>query len=154
MKRTRALPDSMDRFPDLHARAGQGTLAETSRSLALRSTEPPMSHDSHVARRQVEITNALGLHLRPAEKFVRLADCFQSEIRVVHKGQSIDGKSIMGVIGLAAERGTRLELEACGPDADDALTALIELISADFHEDENGFPIEPANGPVGPEVSP
>lgn len=115
-----------------------------------------MSHDSPASRRQVEITNALGLHLRPAEKFVKLADCFASEIRVLHKGQAIDGKSILGLAGLAAERGTRLELEAFGPDAEDALAALVDLITADFHEDDNGFPTDsdPTIGPQGPEPAP
>lgn len=110
-----------------------------------------MSHDAPALRRQVEITNALGLHLRPAVKFVKLADCFASEIRVVHKGQAIDGKSILGLAGLAVERGTRLELEASGPDAEDALTALVELIAAEFHEDDNGLPIESLNHPGDPE---
>lgn len=113
-----------------------------------------MSHDAPPARRQVEITNALGLHLRPAEKFVKLADCFASEIRVMHKGLAIDGKSILGLAGLAAERGTRLELEAVGPDAEDALAALVELISADFHEDDNGFPINTSTGPGDPKPVP
>ncbi len=54
----------------------------------------------------------------------------------------IDGKSILGLAGLAAEQGTRLDLEASGPDAEAALAALAELISAQFHEDENGQPTD------------
>ena len=62
-----------------------------------------MTYDAPVARRQVEITNALGLHLRPAEKFVNLVDHYTAEVRVLYKGQCIDGRSILGLAGLAAE---------------------------------------------------
>ncbi len=102
-----------------------------------------MSHDPQVARRQVEITNALGLHLRPADKFVRLAHRFQSEIRVVADGQEINGKSILDLTTLAAECGTRLELEARGPDAEAAVEALAELVLARFHEAEEGQDKDP-----------
>lgn len=95
-----------------------------------------MSQDPQVARRQVEITNALGLHLRPADKFVRLASQFQSEIRVDHQGHTINGKSILDLTTLAAECGTRLELEARGPDAEAAVAALAELVLARFHEED------------------
>jgi phosphocarrier protein HPr len=104
-----------------------------------------MTHDPHqepgappTARRQVEIRNALGLHLRPADKFVRLAHQFQSEVRVFHKGQAYNGKSILDLTTLAAERGTLLEVEAHGPDAEQAVAALAALVQARFHEDDNG----------------
>ena len=97
-----------------------------------------MSHDSPVARRQVEITNALGLHLRPADKFVRLASRFQSEIRVSSDGQEINGKSILDLTTLAAECGTRLDLVARGPDAEEAVAALEELVLARFYETDDG----------------
>ncbi len=103
-----------------------------------------MSHDPQVARRQVEITNALGLHLRPADKFVRLAHRFQSEIRVSHEGHEINGKSILDLTTLAAECGTRLDLEARGPDAEEAVEALAELVLARFHENEEGQDKDPA----------
>ena len=74
-----------------------------------------MSHDTTVARRQVEITNSLGLHLRPADKFVKLAVAYQSDIRVHYNGNQFNGKSILDLTTLAAECGTRLELEARGP---------------------------------------
>jgi phosphocarrier protein len=93
-----------------------------------------MSHDPPVARRQVEITNSLGLHLRPADKFVRLAHQFQAEVQVLHNGNTFNGKSILDLTTLAAECGTRLELEARGADAEAAVEALAELISAQFHE--------------------
>src|SRR3954447_25842877 len=97
-----------------------------------------MSQDPQVARRQVEITNALGLHLRPADKFVRLAHQFKSEIRVHHEGREINGKSILDLTTLAAECGTRLDLEARGPDAEQAVEALAELVLARFHETDEG----------------
>jgi len=97
-----------------------------------------------VARRQVEILNALGLHLRPADKFVRLAHRFLSDIRVYYRGDELNGKSILDLTRLAAERGTRLDLEARGADAEAALAALAELVSARFHEDDEGREEEPA----------
>ena len=97
-----------------------------------------MSHDTTVARRQVEITNSLGLHLRPAEKFVKLALRYQSDVRVHHNGNQFNGKSILDLTTLAAECGTRLDLEARGPDAEAAVEALADLVSARFYENENG----------------
>jgi phosphocarrier protein len=109
-----------------------------------------MSHDPTVARRQVEVTNSLGLHLRPANKFVALALKFQSDIRVHYNGNEFNGKSILDLTSLAAERGTRLEVEARGPDAPDAVEALADLVSAQFYEDENGESTEtpPATEPA------
>jgi phosphocarrier protein len=86
------------------------------------------------SRRQVEIVNALGLHLRAADRFVRLARRFQAEIRVHFEGESVNGKSIMDLLSLAAACGSRLDLEASGPDADEALAELGALIEARFHE--------------------
>jgi phosphocarrier protein HPr len=104
-----------------------------------------MTHDPSVARRQVEILNTYGLHLRPADKFVRLAHQFQSEIRIYHRGTEFNGKSILDLTTLAAECGTRLEIEARGPDAGEAVAALVELVLARFHEDDPGAPQEPAS---------
>jgi phosphocarrier protein len=97
-----------------------------------------MNHEPPVARRQVQIVNALGLHLRPAKKFVLTADRFQAEIRIAYKGKTFNGRSILDLASLAAECGARLELEATGPDAEAALAALAELIEAEFNEDEFG----------------
>ncbi|MHC5538053.1 HPr family phosphocarrier protein, partial [Singulisphaera rosea] len=99
-----------------------------------------MSHDSPVVRRQVEITNSLGLHMRPADKFVKLALLFQSEVRVYHDGAQYNGKSILDLTSLAAERGTRLEIEARGVDAEAALEALEALVLAQFYENDEGEP--------------
>jgi phosphotransferase system HPr (HPr) family protein len=109
-----------------------------------------MSHDPTVARRQVELTNSLGLHMRPANKFVELALKFQSEIRVLYNGNEFNGKSILDLTSLAAECGTRLDLEARGPDAPAAVQALAELVSAQFHEDENGesTEVDPSTEPA------
>ena len=70
-----------------------------------------------IVRRPVVILNVLGLHLRPADQFVRLASQFAAEIRVHHDGQAANGKSILDLATLAAECGARLDLEARGPDA-------------------------------------
>src|SRR5258708_16971159 len=101
-----------------------------------------MSHDPHVVRRQVEILNSLGLHMRPADKFVKLALRYQSEIRVFHNCNEFNGKSILDLTSVAAERGTRLDLEARGPDAGAAIEALAALVAARFHEDDEGNPAQ------------
>ena len=106
-----------------------------------------MSHESTVVRRQVEITNSLGLHLRPADKFVRLAHKYQSEIRVHYNGCQFNGKSILDLTTLAAACGTRLELEARGPDAVEAVEALAGLVLARFYETDNGDAIPARTNP-------
>src|SRR5262249_18274617 len=108
------------------------------------ASEPPMSHDPSVARRQVEITNDFGLHLGPAAKFVKLANRFQSDIRVSNNGKEINGKSILDLTLLAAECGTRLELEARGPDAEAAVEALARLVLSQFRESGEEPEREPA----------
>jgi phosphocarrier protein HPr len=134
---------------------GEWTLTETNGprpvgpsnpgSLVPGPTEPPMSNDSSVVRQQVEILNSLGLHMRPADKFVKLALRFKSEIRVTHNGNEFNGKSILDLTSVGAECGTQLQLEARGPDAAEAITALAELVAARFHEDDEGNPdMEPA----------
>jgi phosphocarrier protein HPr len=94
-----------------------------------------MSDATPVARRQVEITNSLGLHMRPANKFVELALQYQSEIRVHYNGNDYNGKSILELTSLAAECGSRLDLEARGTDAGAAVEALAALVRARFHEE-------------------
>jgi phosphocarrier protein HPr len=98
-----------------------------------------MTHEPTVARRQVEITNPLGLHLRPADKFVQLANTFpETEVRVRYRDREFNGKSILELTMLAAECGTKLELEARGPRAQAAVEALAELVLARFHEGPEG----------------
>ena len=76
------------------------------------------------------------MHARPAAEFVKLAGRFSSEIRVEKDGIEVNGKSIMGVLMLAAERGSRLRLSATGSDAEDALEALSDLVGRGFEEVE------------------
>jgi len=99
-----------------------------------------MSQDPPVVRRPVEILNSLGLHMRPADKFVKLALRYQSEIRVFHNGNEFNGKSILDLTSVAAECGTRLEIEARGSDAAEAIEALADLVAARFYEDDEGHP--------------
>ena len=84
----------------------------------------------------VVIVNKLGLHARAAAKFVTLASSFESDIRLAKNGQQVNGKSIMGVMMLAASRETELDLSADGPDESTALEKLSALIATRFGEDE------------------
>ena len=78
-----------------------------------------------------------GLHARPAHLFVQTANAYASELKVgrVDNEERVDGKSIMGMMMLAAEKGVELDLEASGPDADALLRALSELVAANFGEE-------------------
>ena len=111
-----------------------------------RCVKPELNHETAVARRQVEITNRLGLHLRAADQFVRLARRFQCEIRVHYQGKECNGKSILDLTILAAVCGTRLDLEAYGPDAFAAIEALAVVVAAQFYENENGDSSEAQSG--------
>lgn len=88
------------------------------------------------ARVTARIRNRLGLHARPAAEFVRLASGFDSEIWVEKEGLEVNGKSIMGVMMLAASRGTQLVLITCGQHEADAADALEKLIAERFGEHE------------------
>lgn len=89
-----------------------------------------------VARHQVEVTHPLGLMMRAAHNFVRLAVTFQSEI-VVERGEArANGKGMLDLLALAAEPGSLLTIEARGPDAEETVAALVELVEARFHEDD------------------
>lgn len=84
--------------------------------------------------REVVIENRLGLHARAAARFVQVASGFVSKITVVRGATRADGKSILGLLTLAAARGTTVRLEARGDDREAALDALAELISERFGE--------------------
>jgi phosphocarrier protein HPr len=84
--------------------------------------------------REARIVNPLGLHARPAAQIVRLASEFQSEIEIVKDGMPVNGKSIMGVMMLAAECGSAILLRASGPDEHAAVDALAALVSKGFDE--------------------
>ena len=85
--------------------------------------------------RSVQVTNALGLHARAAARFVHLATRFNSQIRVARDTKVMDGKSIMGILLLAAARGTSLTISADGPDEMSALESLVELVESGFGEE-------------------
>ena len=85
--------------------------------------------------KEITIVNRLGLHARPAAMFVRIASRFRSEIWVEKEGEQINGKSIMGLMMLAAGQGSKLCIRCEGPDADRAMQELEELIKARFNED-------------------
>jgi phosphocarrier protein len=88
-----------------------------------------------VIKRDVTIVNPLGLHARPAAQFVKLASSFASHIELVRDGMPVNGKSIMGVMMLAAECGATLSLQAEGADAEEAIAALAQLVAGGFGED-------------------
>lgn len=85
---------------------------------------------------EVEIINKLGLHARASSKFTQLASGFKSDIWITRNHRRVNGKSIMGVMMLAAAKGTLVSLEVEGPDEDLAVTALIDLINNRFDEAE------------------
>ncbi len=85
--------------------------------------------------RTVRISNKYGLHARPAAEFVKLANRFQSDIWVKKEEMQVNGKSIMGVMMLAAEFGSEITIRASGEDAESALAALAELVSKGFGEE-------------------
>jgi len=86
-------------------------------------------------RRQVEIINKLGLHARAAAKFVTLASGFESEVQVALKDNVVNGKSIMGVMMLAAAKGTQLDIIVEGSDEQEAIEKLCKLIADRFDEE-------------------
>jgi len=88
------------------------------------------------ANRTVVVTNPQGLHARPADLFVKLANRFRSSIELVKGHERIDGKSILAILTLAATQGTSLSIEAQGDDAEQALDALAALIENNFAEEE------------------
>ena len=85
--------------------------------------------------RTVTVVNQLGMHARAAAKFVHLAAKFQSHIRVARDAREMDGKSIMGLLLLAAARGTTIRISAEGGDEAEAVSALSALVQAGFGED-------------------
>ena len=84
--------------------------------------------------RQETIVNPLGLHARPAAQLVRLASAFASDIVVAKDGLEVNGKSIMGVMMLAAECGSSITIRANGADAEQAVQALMDLVAGGFGE--------------------
>jgi phosphocarrier protein HPr len=87
-----------------------------------------------MAERSVQIVNRNGLHARPAAEIVKAAAKFKSDITIVRDDLEVNGKSIMGVMMLAAEFGSTLQLRADGPDADQAVETLAKLVASKFGE--------------------
>lgn len=88
-----------------------------------------------MTERQATIINSLGLHARPAAQLVKLAATFTAHVEIVKDGAAVNGKSIMGVMMLAAEHGSSLTVRADGSDEAAAVEALIGLISSGFGEE-------------------
>jgi phosphocarrier protein len=88
-----------------------------------------------VTSQTVSVVNQLGMHARAAAKFVHLAARFQARVRVDRHGREVDGKSIMGLLLLAAARGTMITISADGPDETPAVDALVALVQSGFGED-------------------
>ena len=85
--------------------------------------------------RQVTVVNQLGMHARAAARFVHLAGGFDAHVRVARHGREVDGKSIMGILLLAASRGTTITISATGQDAEAAVDALSALVASGFGEE-------------------
>ena len=83
----------------------------------------------------VTVVNQLGMHARAAAKFVHLATRFESHVRVAREAREMDGKSIMGILLLAAARGSTITISADGADERDAVAALAALVASGFGED-------------------
>ena len=85
--------------------------------------------------KEVTVVNRLGMHARPAALFVRIASRYRAEIWVEKEGEKINGKSIMGLMMLAAGQGSKLKICCEGADADEAMRELEQLVAAKFNED-------------------
>lgn len=85
--------------------------------------------------KEIPIVNRLGLHARPAAMFVRIASRHRCEVWVAKEGEEVNGKSIMGLMMLAAGQGSKLQIRCEGVDADKALEELEELIKSRFNEE-------------------
>ena len=95
-----------------------------------------MSDVAPSAQAVLNICNQRGLHARASAKFVKLASEFESEIQVTRDGQTVDARSIMGLLMLGAGNGSSIDISAEGADAQAALDALCELVARKFDEDQ------------------
>jgi phosphocarrier protein HPr len=93
-----------------------------------------MTHDS--LRQSVTITNPSGLHMRPAQDFVEAAGRFQSSVLIAREGgERVNGKSMLNLLSLAAEQGTIVHIEVAGPDCQEALGVLVEVLQRTYTDD-------------------
>ena len=86
------------------------------------------------SRRDVEVPNALGLHARAAARFVQMAGRYTAQVRLTREGRTVDGKSLMGILLLAAARGSTITISADGVDEQDVVAALAALVESGFGE--------------------
>jgi phosphocarrier protein HPr len=86
--------------------------------------------------RKIEIKNKLGLHARAAALLVQTVNRFSAQVTISKDGQTADGRSIMGVLTLAATQGSRIQVEAVGADAEQAVKAIEKLVDKRFNENE------------------
>jgi phosphocarrier protein HPr len=91
----------------------------------------PPTTEQHAS---LEIRNRLGLHARAAVLLVQTANRFEAEVAIAKDGQSVNGRSIMGIMMLAAEQGSTIDVTTSGPQAAEAIEAIRELVEAGFHE--------------------
>src|SRR5213595_1223881 len=103
--------------------------------MALLSRRGSNGSPGQTIEKVVPVITRLGLHARPAAMYVRIASRYRAEIWVSKEGEEVNGKSIMGLMMLAAGQGSKLHIRCEGPDAAKAMSDLEELINARFHED-------------------
>jgi len=84
--------------------------------------------------REAKIVNPLGMHVRPGAEFVKVANKFKAAVEVHKDGAVVNGKSILGMMTLAAECGSSIRIKTDGDDAEQAMAALLDLVAAGFHE--------------------
>jgi phosphocarrier protein HPr len=96
----------------------------------------PIRRDGEIFRCTAVISNQRGLHARAAAKFVRLANGFDATITVEKRGQTVSGRSILGLMMLAAGPGTELEITATGREAEEAISVLGSIINDKFEEED------------------
>lgn len=94
-------------------------------------------------KKKIQIANPQGLHARPASVFVKIANKFESEITITKEDQTVNGKSIMGLLMLAAEQGSEVELAASGRDAERALAELENFLINGADPDKPEKPVNP-----------
>ena len=89
-----------------------------------------------IIKKSIKIINPQGLHARPASLFVKIANRFESEVTVRKGGEAVNGKSIMGLMTLAANQGSLLEIEVSGADAEQAMADLEQFLTSDKDEEK------------------
>ena len=91
-----------------------------------------------IIKKRIKIINPQGLHARPASVFVKIANRYEAEVTVRKGSEAVNGKSIMGLMTLAANQGSVLELEVSGPDAEKAMAELEQFLSSDTDDNVKG----------------